>query len=109
MEYYGFNPNMIQKWDSQAKLGHPQSGTHSHLMWLGYPWGFRAVAIGDIHLDDDVVELRKLDRARINPRVAYTPDGGGHYYPRTLGLGECSTHYDAYLLERDGVTSSYVQ
>ena len=35
MEYYDFNPIMIQKWDSQAELGHPQSGTHSHFMWLG--------------------------------------------------------------------------
>ena len=39
MEYYDFNPIMIQKRDSQARWGHPQLGTHSHLMWLGYPFG----------------------------------------------------------------------
>ena len=50
-----------------------------------------------------MVGLRKLDRARIHLHVAYTPDGGSHYYLRTLELGECSTHYDAYLLERDDV------
>ena len=76
-------------------------------MWLGYLCGFRAVVVSSFHVDDDVVELRKLDSARIYPHVAYTPDGGGRYYPRTLELGECSTHCDAYLLERDGVLRLY--
>ena len=94
---------MIEKWDCQAKMEHPVSWTRSHMLWLGYPRGFRAVATSDNHLDDEVVELRKLDGARINPHIPYTPDDGGYYYPRTLELGGCSNHYDVHLLERDGV------
>ena len=44
---------------------------------------------------------RKIDRVRANPTVAHTPDEGRSYYPRTLDIGECSTNYDAYKLEKD--------
>ena len=84
MEYFDFNLTLIEKWDCQAKMEHAVSGTHSHMMWLGYPRGFRAAATSDNHLDDEVVELRKLDGARINPHITYTPDDGGYIMIREL-------------------------
>ena len=64
MEYFDFNPTMIEKWDRLARMDHPISGTHYYLQWLGYAKGYRAVVVSDFQLDDEVVALRGLDRAR---------------------------------------------
>ena len=103
MEYFDFNPIQIERWNRLAKMDHPVSGTHYHDRWLGHPRGYRAVAISDHHLENEIVSLRELDRARTNSHVPFTPDGGSHYYARTFELGETSTDYDAHVLEREGV------
>ena len=58
MEYFDFNPTMIEKWDRLARMDHPISGTHYYLQWLGHAKGYKAVVVSDFQLDDEVVAPR---------------------------------------------------
>ena len=85
MDYFDFNPTMIEKWDRLARMDHPISGTHYYLHWLWYAGGYRAVVVVSyFQLDDEVVALRGLDRARVDSHMPYIPDDGETYDPRTL-------------------------
>ena len=87
MDYFDFNPTMIEKWDRLARMDHPISGTHYYLQWLGYAGGYRAAVFSDVQVDDEVLALRGLDRARFHSHIPYTPDEGETFYPRTLEIG----------------------
>ena len=74
-------------WDNLTKFKHPLSGVHPHHHWLGYPWGYRAMATSDGHLDENVMKERKIARVRVNPHIPNTPDNGRIFLPELLTSG----------------------
>ena len=56
--------------------------------WLGYSKGYRAVVSNDFQLDDEVVALRGLDRARVDLHVPYIPDDGETHLQEHLRLAK---------------------
>ena len=67
--YFDFNPTMINKWDQLSRMEHPVSGSHYFYEWLGFPKGHRDVVESDRQLNEDIVALRGLDRARVDSHV----------------------------------------
>ena len=102
MKYFDFNPTMINKWDQLSRMNHPTSGSHYYYEWLGFPKGYRAVVESDRHLNEDIVALSGLDRARVDSHVPYSPDAGETYLPRTFDIGQTSAEYDPLILEQEG-------
>ena len=102
MKYVGFNIIFINKMDQVSRMDHPSSGSHYIFEWLGYPCGYRAIVESDRHLDDEVVALRGLDRARTTLLTPFTPDNGVTYITRTMEVGEASTAYDSWIPEQEG-------
>ena len=88
MEYFDFNPTMFEKWNRLARMEHPIPGTHYHFQWLGLPRDYRAVAVSDFQLENEIVTFRELDRARVNSHVPFTPDDGVVFTQEHLKLAK---------------------
>ena len=69
MRYFDYNPIMVSKSDQLSRMEHPASGSHYFFEWLGFPTGYRAVVESDRQLNEDIVALRGLDRARVDSHV----------------------------------------
>ena len=102
MTYFGYNPTMINKYDQISKMEHPASGSHYLFEWLGFPGGYRAIVESDRQLEDEIVALRCLDRARVDLHTPYSPDDGVTYMQRTMEIGQTSTAYDSWILDQEG-------